>query len=60
MTTTQLRNGIEVLAKATKTGFVHPVTYANLTQAQRKVEKLGAGWKVVGIGRPFFVAKASA
>lgn len=52
-------NGIEVLAKDYQ-GQPSAVTYANRTQAQAAVERLGASeWCIYQSGRPFFVARAS-
>lgn len=57
-TTVKLNNGIEVLAKLYK-GQPSAVTYANRTQAEMAVAKLGAEWCVYrcGMGRPFYVAR---
>lgn len=55
--TTQLRSGRTVLAKVYEC-FTMAVTYANRTQAQKKVARLGDEWEVYkGTGRPFYVAK---
>jgi hypothetical protein len=49
--------GAEVLAKEYE-GELVPVTYANRTQAEKKVGSLGAGWDVYkGLGRPFYITK---
>jgi len=56
MITTTLNNGITVLGKDYK-GRVCALTYANLTQAQKKADELGAGWTVYHFGRPFYVGQ---
>lgn len=62
--TVRVRGGMMVLAREDKRG-VWPVTYANLTQARRKAEELGAwelgraGWGVTA-RHPFLVAFYSA
>jgi len=53
--TTKLSDGREVLAQWHK-GRLHAVTYANVTQANNKVQALGAGWCVTG-NRPYFVTR---
>lgn len=40
--TTTLRKGQVVLAKLSKTGEIHPVTYVNNSQAEKKVQELKA------------------
>lgn len=54
-----LRGNVVVLAKADRTGRLHPVTYANRTQANAKVEALGPGWYVSG-RRPFYATREPA
>jgi hypothetical protein len=55
--TIQLRSGRTVLAKVYEC-FTMAVTYANRTQAEKKVAQLGDNWEVFkGIGRPFYVAQ---
>lgn len=57
--TTKLNRGTEVTAKLYK-GEAFPITYANRTAAEKAAEKLGPEWTVYrGMGRPFFVARAS-
>lgn len=55
--TVTLRNGVQVLAKSYHDEFC-AVTYANRTQAYKKVEKLGMEWAVYRplCGRVFYVA----
>lgn len=50
-----LHNGREVLAKRTM-GELWAVTYANETQAKRKIEQLGPGWTLTGF-RPYYVTR---
>lgn len=54
--TVTLRGGVEVLAKSLE-GRPWAYTFANRTQAEKHVARLGAGWTVYQIGRPFFVGK---
>ena len=55
--TTTARGGITVLAKMSKVIGLMAVTYANRTQAQRKVDALGAGWHV-SAQWPFLIVKS--
>ena len=57
METTTLNNGVTVLGKYYK-GEITARSYVNRTQAQKMVDKLGAGWAVYHFGRPFYVGKA--
>ena len=50
--TFELSDGRRVLAQLWK-GELYPMTYANLTQARRAVEKLGPQWRVTG-KRPYY------
>lgn len=54
--TVKLRNGVEVAAKLYK-GKPMAMTYANLSQARAKANKLGPEWTVECYGRPFYVCK---
>jgi hypothetical protein len=55
--TVKLRNGLNAIAKDFK-GRLEAVTYANRTQAEKAVAKLGHGWEVYHFGRPFYVVKS--
>jgi hypothetical protein len=58
--TCRLSDGTEVLAKRYK-HYIMPVTYANRTQAVRKLAQLGVGWRIRhGSCRSFFLAKKDA
>jgi len=58
--TTRLNDGRTVLAKMYE-GEPYAVTYANRTQAAKRVALLGPGWYVGrGLGRPFYVVKSDA
>lgn len=48
--------GIEVLAKTYKDEVVG-ITFANRTQAQNRLDALGAGWDIYQWGRPFYVGR---
>lgn len=48
--------GVEVLAKTYK-GSPSAMTFANRTQAEKAVEKLGAGWAVRQGARAFYAAR---
>lgn len=48
----KLNDGRRVLAKECK-GDLHPVTYANITQATKAVARLGWNWRVTG-NRPYY------
>ena len=52
-------SNIEVLAKPYH-GEPYPVTYANRTQAERKLVEMGPGWYIRHTGRPFYIAKEKA
>jgi hypothetical protein len=54
--TVSLRSGLVVKAKADRDGRLWAVTYANVTQAKKAAEKLGAGWQVYGL-HPFYVGR---
>lgn len=55
--TKKLNNGMTVLAKMYE-GEPYAVTYANRTQANKKVTALGPGWHVGrGLGRAFYVVR---
>lgn len=56
METYKLNNGREVLAKTTKHGQ-WPITYANRTQAEKKLAEMGEGWTIYHGGRPFYVVR---
>lgn len=54
--TVKIRGGMwEVLAKQTKYGPT-AVTYANLSQARRRLDQLGPGWAIYG-HYPFYVGR---
>jgi hypothetical protein len=59
--TITIRNGSEVLAKIDQEGDKMAVTYANNTQADKKVKDLGeTEWEAIqwnNMGRAVFVAK---
>lgn len=55
--TVTLRDGREVLAKAGYGKQLWPVTYANRTQAHKKLAALGPGWFVADVRRPFLIIK---
>lgn len=60
MTTYKLNNGMTVLARSTRTGE-EPMSFANMTQANKAAEKLRASgvqcW-VRSLRRPFYVVLA--
>ncbi len=55
--TCTLSSGIEASASRTKQGNIFPKQYANLTSAYKAANKLGEGWTVYGVGRPFTVGR---
>lgn len=54
--TVKLRDGREALAKTYK-GNPCAKTFANRTQAINAARRVGVGWYVAHIGRPFYVVK---
>jgi hypothetical protein len=53
-TTVEVR-GVQVLAHKSSGS---PITYANRTQAQKKVDEMGSGWMIYRWTRPFYVGRA--